>query len=144
MEMVEVTLGKDFNPVLFTLESPLHTLGWIKRWFPDFEFTWLGEEMRVNLPKEMDFVHEANNAARTTADFEGIPTSLYIPKVISATKRVLIMEYINGGRVYDLQYLSEHNIDRNKVALDLSRIFSQMVYLNGWFHALRASKEARG
>lgn len=91
--------------------------------------------MRQNLPKEMDFVHEAKNAERAEADFKGIRTSLYIPKVITATKRVLIMEYIQGGRVDDLAYLAEHNIDRNKVALELSRIFNQMVFINGWFHA---------
>ena len=67
-------------------------------WFPEFEFRWLGEEMRQNLPKEMDFVHEAKNAERAEADFKDVRTSLYIPKVITATKRVLIMEYIQGGR----------------------------------------------
>ncbi|KIM91824.1 hypothetical protein PILCRDRAFT_809790 [Piloderma croceum F 1598] len=117
MEMVEVTLG------------------WIKYWFPEFEFRWLGEEMRENLPKEMDFAHEASNAQRAAYDFRDIRTSLYIPEVITATKRVLVMEYIQGGRVDDLAYLAEHNIDRNKVALELSRIFNQMVFVNGWFHA---------
>ncbi|OBZ67025.1 ABC1 family protein MCP2 [Grifola frondosa] len=117
MEMVEVSLG------------------WIKHLFPEFEFTWLGEEMRENLPKEMNFVHEKKNAERATADFEDMRTSLYIPQVLDAKKRVLVMEYIQGGRVDDLAYLAENNIDRNKVALELARIFSQMVHVNGWFHA---------
>ena len=52
-----------------------------------------------------------------------------------AKKRILVMEYIQGGRVDDLVYLSENNIDRNKVALDLAKIFCQMVHINGWFHA---------
>ncbi|KAH9963906.1 ABC1-domain-containing protein [Russula dissimulans] len=111
------------------------TLGWIKRWFPEFEFTWLGEEMRENLPKELDFTNEARNARKAAENFENISTSLYIPEVISANKRVLIMEFIEGARVDDLEYLAAYNIDRNKVSLELSRIFSQMVYLDGWFHA---------
>ncbi|KAG6866354.1 hypothetical protein C0991_005275 [Blastosporella zonata] len=111
------------------------TLGWIKYWFPEFEFTWLGEEMRTNLPKEMNFILEAHNSERTIDDFKSIDTSLYIPKVITATKKVLIMEYIEGGRVDDLKYLADAHIDRNKVALELSRIFNQMVFVNGWFHA---------
>ncbi|KAH0827818.1 ABC1-domain-containing protein [Lanmaoa asiatica] len=119
MEMVEVTLG------------------WIKYWFPEFEFTWLGEEMRENLPKEMDFVREASNARQAMADFDHVSTSLYIPEVISATKRVLIMEFIQGARVDDLGYLAEQGIDRNKVALELTRVFSRMVFLNGYFHAVR-------
>lgn len=92
--------------------------------------------MRTNLPKEMDFTHEANNAARTIREFQDITTSLYIPSVLTSTKRVLIMEYIKGGRVDDLVYLADSNIDRNKVALELSRIFNQMVFINGWFHAV--------
>jgi hypothetical protein len=92
--------------------------------------------MRTNLPKEMDFVNEAHNAERTTQEFTNIRTSLYIPEVVIATKRVLIMEYIQGGRVDDLKYLADANIDRNKVALELSRIFNQMVFINGWFHAV--------
>lgn len=92
--------------------------------------------MRTNLPKEMDFVHEANNAIRTAKEFSNIRNSLYIPEVILATKRVLIMEFIQGSRPDDLAYLAEHQIDRNKVAIELSRIFSQMVFINGWFHAV--------
>ena len=92
--------------------------------------------MRTNLPKEMDFVNESDNAARAAVDFKNVRTSLYIPKVIVATRRVLIMEYIQGARVDDLKYLADWNIDRNKVAIELSRIFGRMVFINGWFHAV--------
>ncbi|KZS98331.1 ABC1-domain-containing protein [Sistotremastrum niveocremeum HHB9708] len=111
------------------------TLDWVKYFFPEFEFTWLGEEMRENIPKEMNFVVEAGNAAKAVSNFAHTKTSLYIPEVIYASKRVLIMEYIKGGRVDDKEFLLNHNIDRNKVALELQRIFSQMVHLDGWFHA---------
>jgi aarF domain-containing kinase len=110
--------------------------GWIKEWFPDFEFTWLGEEIRYNLGKELNFIQETVNSSRAQHDFEHASTSLYIPKVVAATKRVLVMEYIQGARVDDLAYLAEKGIDRNKVALELSRIFSEMVFINGWFHAV--------
>ncbi|TFK26455.1 atypical/ABC1/ABC1-B protein kinase [Coprinopsis marcescibilis] len=111
------------------------SLGWIKYLFPEFEFTWLGDEMRINLPKEMDFVNEAQNSDRTNKDFAHIRTSMYIPEVIHSSKRVLIMEFIQGGRVDDLKYLAENNIDRNTVSIELSRIFSEMVFRTGWFHA---------
>lgn len=93
--------------------------------------------MRENLPKEMNFVMEAANANRAIDNFRDVRTSLYIPKIIQATQRVLIMEYIQGGRVDDLKYLAEHNLDRNKVALELSRIFNRMVFVDGFFHAVR-------
>jgi hypothetical protein len=69
----------------------------------------------------MNFVNEADNARRADANFAHVRTSLYIPKVLVAKPRVLIMELIRGGRVDDLRYLAEHKIDRNTVALELSR-----------------------
>ncbi|KAL0576652.1 hypothetical protein V5O48_005312, partial [Marasmius crinis-equi] len=113
------------------LEMVEVVFGWIKKFFPDFELTWLGEEMRTNLPKELDFINEAANAAKTASNFRNVKSSLHIPAVITAKKRVLIMEYIQGGRVDDLEYLAKANIDRNKVALELSRIFNEMVFMHG-------------
>lgn len=40
---------------------------------------------------------------------------------------------IEGARVDNLEYLKEHKIDKNQVSQELARIFSQMVYLNGFF-----------
>ncbi|KAG0146492.1 hypothetical protein CROQUDRAFT_657300 [Cronartium quercuum f. sp. fusiforme G11] len=111
-------------------------LRFVKWVFPEFEFTWLGEEMQENLPKEMDFRIEAANALRCARDFSSLKsTSLKIPDVLWAKKRVLVMEYINGGRFDDLEYLAQHKIDRNRASQEVTRIFSQMLYLNGYFHA---------
>jgi aarF domain-containing kinase len=72
--------------------------------------------------QEMNFINEGDNAARADANFAGMRTALYIPKVLAAHPRVLVMEFIRGGRVDDLRYLAEHNIDRNAVALELSKV----------------------
>jgi aarF domain-containing kinase len=76
------------QPEWFTQNNPY--IAWVKRLFPEFEFTWLGEEMRENLPKELNFVHEASNAAHLVSCFQDVKTSLYIPKVLFASKRVCI------------------------------------------------------
>ncbi|CAO1613685.1 unnamed protein product [Parajaminaea phylloscopi] len=109
---------------------------WVKKVFPQFEFTWLAEEMNANMPLEMDFTHEAQNARRAEADFAKYrKTSVYIPSVPWAFKRAMALEYIDGRRPDDLAYLAEHKIDRNLVSQELSRIFAQMLYLHGFFHA---------
>jgi aarF domain-containing kinase len=109
---------------------------WVKRAFPDFEFTWLAEEMNENMPLEMDFRHEAGNSRRAAEDFAQYrKTSVYIPKVPWVYKRVMAMEFVDGRRPDDLQYLSDHHIDRNRVSQELSRAFSQMLYMHGFFHA---------
>lgn len=71
----------------------VYLLGIVKAVFPSFEFTWLGEEMQLNLPLEMDFRHEAANASRCKADFATLKkTPLIIPDVLWAKRRVLVME----------------------------------------------------
>ncbi|GAA6006906.1 ABC1 kinase family protein [Rhodotorula paludigena] len=108
----------------------------VKRFFPTFEFAWLGEEMEQNLPLEMDFRHEAANAARCVKDFSDLKqTPLVLPEVLWAKKRVLVMEFIQGGRVDDLGYLARHKIDRNLVSREIAEICSRMIYLTGYFHA---------
>lgn len=109
----------------------------VKYVFPDFEFDWLAQEMNEMLPLEIDFQHEAQNSLGVQRAFARLKgqTSLYIPEVVWAERRCLVMEYIEGARVDDLVYLKDHGIDRNQVSQELSRIFSQMVYLNGVFHA---------
>jgi len=74
----------------------------------------------------MDFTHEAANAIRVKSQFKDLITTLYIPKIINAHKRVLIMEFIEGARPDNLEYLAAHNIDRNKVSLELAKIFGQV------------------
>jgi aarF domain-containing kinase len=87
------------------------------------------------LTSAQDFTHEAGASRRATADFAGYrKTALVIPKVEYVSKRVMIMEYINGRRPDDLEWLQEHDIDRNRVSQELSRIFAQMLYVHGFFH----------
>ncbi|KZO98931.1 ABC1-domain-containing protein [Calocera viscosa TUFC12733] len=118
------------------IKTTMFAMDWVKALFPNFEFSWLGEEMQENLPLEMDFSHEAGNARRAIEDFKmEKQTTLYIPRVLWANRRSMVMEYIEGARVDDLPFLAKHGIDRNRVSQELSRIFSQMVYLKGFFHA---------
>lgn len=68
----------------------------VKRVFPNFGFEWFAEEMRESIPKELDFVHETQNARRVEANFAEDSlknkTALVIPRVIWAKRRILCME----------------------------------------------------
>jgi len=69
----------------------------------------------TSLPLEMDFRHEAANAKHCIANFSKLKhTSLVVPEVLWSQERILVMEYIEGGRVDDLEYLHLHNIDRSQ------------------------------
>ena len=68
----------------------------VKIFFPQFEFMWLAEEMRKNLPLELSFIQEGQNSERVgqmlTWDW------LKIPKIHwdFTTDRILVMEYFKG------------------------------------------------
>ncbi|KAF9111711.1 hypothetical protein BGX27_004553 [Mortierella sp. AM989] len=107
--------------------------------FPAFEFTWLSDEMQTSLPRELNFEVEAANAARVASNFdkaraEGSKSTIKIPDVIWSRKRVLVMEFMVGSRIDNLQYLKENDIKVSEVSNEMARTFSQMIYKDGFVH----------
>ncbi|RKP38420.1 ABC1 family-domain-containing protein, partial [Dimargaris cristalligena] len=103
--------------------------------FPEFQFGWLRDEMNVSLPQELDFVREKNNAQRVERNFADVARCpLAIPHVFWAHRRIMAMEYINGSRIDDKAYMQAHKINPDQVATELTRIFSEMIFIHGWVH----------
>lgn len=101
----------------------------LKRVFPEYDLTWLSDEMEVSLPQELDFALEGENALRAREYFKPIPSiPLVIPDVLWAKRRILVMEYITGHRPDDLKYLDDNSISRDEVAAALARIFNTMIF----------------
>lgn len=101
----------------------------LKRWFPEYDLTWLSEEMEISLPQELDFEREGQNATRARNYFKNIPDApVIIPEVLWAKRRILVMEYVSGHRPDDLEYLDSNGIDRDEVSAALARIFNEMIF----------------
>ena len=104
----------------------------LKRFFPEYDLEWLSDEMSLSLPQELDFSLEGKNARRAKEYFSHNPKlPLVIPEVKLGQKRILIMEYVSGHRLDDLQFLDENNIDRDDVSAALARIFNEMIFGQG-------------
>ncbi|KAK5688858.1 hypothetical protein LTS10_000837 [Elasticomyces elasticus] len=105
------------------------TFSTLRYWFPEYDLTWLSDEMEISLPMELDFRQEAQNARRTKTYFAKIKnTPLVIPEVIWAERRILVMEYLSGHRPDDLAFLDSNGISRDEVSAALSRIFNEMIF----------------
>lgn len=103
----------------------------LKRFFPEYDLTWLSGEMDESLPKELDFALEGSNAMRAREYFSHVPEiPLIIPKVLWAKRRILVMDFVTGKRPDDLAYLDANNIDRDEVSATLARIFNEMIFGN--------------
>ena len=101
----------------------------LKKWFPEYDLTWLSEEMEVSLPQELDFNREGQNAIRARNYFANVPDApVIIPEVLWAKRRILVMEYVSGHRSDDLEYLDSHGIDRDEVSAALARVFNEMIF----------------
>ena len=105
------------------------TFSTLKRVFPDYDLSWLSDEMEISLPKELDFALEGENATKASAFFKkNTRFPLIIPKVYSANRRVLVMEFVTGCRPDNLEYLDTHKISRDEVSATLARIFNTMIF----------------
>ena len=84
--------------------------------FPNFKFQWLVDEIRQNLPEELDFRHEASNQEKFSELFIQLDY-VKAPKVHweLTTKRVLTMEFCEGSKVNDLDYIRRHGINVDDV-----------------------------
>ncbi|XP_052276490.1 aarF domain-containing protein kinase 1-like isoform X1 [Dreissena polymorpha] len=115
-----------------TMEFLIRQVHWV---FPDFQYVWLAEETRRNLPKELDFVREGEHCERVAKMFEHFKF-LKVPRVHweLTSGRVLTMEYCEGGQVNDREYMTRHGINVNDVASKLGKLYSEMIFVNGYVH----------
>ncbi|KAL3450752.1 ABC1-domain-containing protein [Aspergillus insuetus] len=105
------------------------TFSMLKRFFPEYDLEWLSKEMDLSLPQELDFRLEAQNAMRASEHFkQHSDAPLVIPEVISAQKRILVMEFLSGHRPDDLEFLDANGIDRDEVSAALAHIFNEMIF----------------
>ncbi|CAG5115789.1 unnamed protein product [Candidula unifasciata] len=115
-----------------TMEVLVHAAGWL---FPEFAYVWLAEETKRNLPVELDFLNEGRNCERIAKILSKFKF-LKVPKVFweLSSDRVLTMEFCDGGKVNDVDYMKEHNISVNQVTERLGHLYSEMIFVKGYVH----------
>ncbi|XP_061651529.1 aarF domain-containing protein kinase 1 isoform X3 [Phyllopteryx taeniolatus] len=51
-----------------------------------------------------------------------------------STKRVLTMEFAEGGQVNDREYMKTHGINVNEISENLGKMYSEMIFIHGFVH----------
>ncbi|XP_061038743.1 aarF domain-containing protein kinase 1 isoform X2 [Eubalaena glacialis] len=107
----------------------------VKQLFPEFEFMWLVDEAKKNLPLELDFLNEGRNAEKVAQMLKHFDF-LKVPQIYweLSTKRVLLMEFVDGGQVNDRDYMERNKIDVNEISRHLGKMYSEMIFVNGFVH----------
>jgi predicted unusual protein kinase regulating ubiquinone biosynthesis (AarF/ABC1/UbiB family) len=93
-------------------------------------------EFKRTVYEEIDYVTEAANAKRFKEMFKDDPT-IYIPGVYDdyTTKRVLVLEWIDGIKVNDYARLEAEGISRLEVAKRTVETYFYQFFDEGFFHA---------
>jgi predicted unusual protein kinase regulating ubiquinone biosynthesis (AarF/ABC1/UbiB family) len=102
----------------------------------NLDYRFIADEMGKMIPKEVDFINEGRNAEAIAANFEGVD-DVVVPRIYweYTTRRVLVMEYVEGVKITDTAAIRSMDIDPADVAKVLVVAFSEMLLNHGFFHA---------
>lgn len=86
--------------------------------------------------EEMDYTYESENLKRIKHDMRGNPR-VVVPSVYDdySSKSVLTMEYVPGIKVTDVPALDDMGIDRQRLVIDVHKVFFTMLLRHSVFHA---------
>jgi len=107
----------------------------VKVVFPQFSFMWLANEMKINLPLELDFTKEANNSEKVARIFRDFYW-LKVPGIYWSltTPRVLVMEFCTGAHINDVENLKKQGVDVYDVSNKIGQMYSKMIFDDGYVH----------
>lgn len=113
---------------------------WFMRTFTplskQINFTQLYGEMTDTIGAELNFLQELQSGRAFSdrfSEMDGIRFPVYFDEV--STRRVLVMEWIEGARITDLAFIEKHELDRHEIAERLFILFLEQVLYGGQFHA---------
>ncbi|XLR28521.1 hypothetical protein HN51_041856 [Arachis hypogaea] len=130
--------------ILEDLRNAKSIVDWIAWAEPQYNFNPMIDEWCKEAPKELDFNHEAENT-RTVAknlgcrnQYDGNRSAnrvdVLIPDVIQSTEKVLVLEYMDGIRLNDLQALEYFGVDKQKIVEEITRAYAHQIYVDGFFN----------
>lgn len=101
-----------------------------------YDLTEIAEDFADTLRGELDYRREARHAQRFQRNFAN-DEAIYIPRVFwdLTTRRILVLEEIQGIKINDLARLDAEGIDRHQLALDSARLIVEQVFVHQFFHA---------
>lgn len=107
-----------------------------KRFHKAFDNETILGEFRAMVTQELDYLNEATNAERVAELFRDDPDIL-IPRVIRShtTRRVLVMEYLDGIKITDLEALRTAGIDIRAVSERVVDCYMRQLIRHGFFQA---------
>lgn len=118
---------------LANLRALFRAIDWLEG---DFDLSALVDEMGRYVPRELDFLSEANHAERAARLFAK-RDDIHVPRVVRefTTRRVLVMEFSDGIKITDRAALDAAGVDIDRVMRTLVEAWCEQVLVHGFFQA---------
>ena len=116
-----------------TLRFLLSVLNRLER---GLDFMPIVDELQEFIPLELDFRREAENAETMASIFADWP-NVVVPSVFRdySTRRVLVLEYVEGTKVSDVAAMQRAGVDPQEVAQLLLEVYCHQILVHGFFNA---------
>jgi ubiquinone biosynthesis protein len=94
------------------------------------------EELRLMLERELDYTVEMRNTQRVQHNFRHHP-EVHIPQVYPqlCTKRLLVMEFIEGVKFTRVDVPEMQGVDRTRIAAIVTHAMARQIFIHRLFHA---------
>ncbi|KAJ4887887.1 ABC1 family protein [Raphanus sativus] len=131
--------------ILEDLKNAKAIVDWIAWAEPQYDFNPMIDEWCKEAPRELDFNIEAENTrtvsknlgCKKKTDGEGRSDNrvdVLIPDIIQSSESVLILEYMDGIRLNDVESLDAFGIDKQKIVEEITRAYAHQIYVDGFFN----------
>ncbi|XP_002527984.2 uncharacterized protein LOC8282084 [Ricinus communis] len=130
--------------ILEDLKNAKSIVDWIAWAEPQYDFNPMIDEWCKEAPKELDFNIEAENTRIVSSNLgcrnknkdsrHANQVDVLIPEVIQSSEKVLILEYMDGIRLNDLESLEAYGVDKQKVVEEITRAYAYQIYIDGFFN----------
>ncbi len=118
---------------LKTIRRILRIVSWF---FPVQGLDAYYHQIRELLRQELDFSLEADNIERIAKNFTQDPLVVFpTPVRRLSTRGILTTTFVQGRKVGDIAGLDEMGIDKKELASRLVRVYCQMIFVDGVYHA---------
>src|SRR5512132_1325780 len=106
------------------------------RWGAEYQVCDLADEFSERLREELDFDIEARNAADIAANLDD-GSGVRIPAVFHdlTSRRVLVMEWLDGVSVRETDAIDALGVDRRELAEELLRCMMRQMLVDAQYHA---------
>ncbi|KAH0900072.1 hypothetical protein HID58_049640 [Brassica napus] len=130
--------------ILEDLKNAKAIVDWIAWAEPQYDFNPMIDEWCKEAPRELDFNTEAENTKTVSKNLGCKKTNgegrsdnrvdVLIPDIIQSSESVLILEYMDGIRLNDVESLDAFGIDKQKIVEEITRAYAHQIYVDGFFN----------